>query len=80
MTPFEVETKVKALLAEKLDIDQQKVTLDSRLIDDLGMDSFASIEIVFELEEVFSIKVSDKDMAKAVFVRDIVDYISAQKK
>lgn len=80
MTPAEIELKVKTVLADKLNVQIANVDLNSRLIDDLGMDSFGSIEMLFELEEAFNIKIPDTDIAKAVVVKDIVDYIAAKVK
>ena len=44
------------------------------------MDSFTSIEAVFELEEKFDLKISDEDISKAKTVKDIVDYIAGRTK
>jgi acyl carrier protein len=73
-----VELKVKEVLADKLNLDIHKIHENSILIDDLGMDSFGSIETVFELEEKFSIKIPEEDLTKAVTVKDIVQYIAAK--
>ncbi len=70
-----VEAQVKAILADKLDADISIIKPESRLIDDLGMDSFRSIEMAFELEEKFKIKIPDADIIKVQVVKDIVDYI-----
>ena len=78
MTPAEIESKVKAIMAEKLDVNIANISLDSRLVDNLGMDSFGSIEMVFELEEAFKLKIPDEDIVKAVTVKDIVDYIATK--
>ena len=75
MTPSEIASKVKSILASKLDVSLAKLDMDSRLIEDLGMDSFGAIEMAFELEDVFSVKIPDADLQKALTVRDIVDYI-----
>jgi acyl carrier protein len=73
-----VEAQVKKIIAEKLNIDTNRVTLDSRLVDDLAMDSFGSIEMAFELEEKFNIKIPDADIAQVKIVKDIVDYVAAR--
>ena len=75
MTPVEVEAKVRSILSGKLDAAPDKVVLSARLVEDLGMDSFKAIEMVFELEDVFNLKIPDEDIASAVRVQDIVDYI-----
>ena len=73
-----VEAQVKQIIAEKLNIDTGRITLDSRLVDDLAMDSFGSIETAFELEEKFNIKIPDADIAQVKIVKDIVDYVAAR--
>ena len=78
MTPAEIEAKVKTIMAEKLDVNIANVKLESSLVNDLGMDSFGSIEMVFELEDAFGIKIPDADIVKAVTVKDIVDYIATK--
>ena len=75
---LEIELKIKGILADQLNLDISKIDLNSRLGDDLSMDSFNSIEIVFELEEEFKIKISDVEIVKARIVKDIVDYVVAQ--
>jgi acyl carrier protein len=72
----EIELMVKDILADKLDMDRTKINLNSDLFTELGLDSFGSIEIVFELEEKFDIKILEADIEKAKIVKDIVDYIS----
>jgi acyl carrier protein len=73
-----VETQVKKIIAEKLNIDANRISLDSRLVDDLAMDSFGSIEMAFELEEKFNIKIPDADIAQVKIVKDIVDYVASR--
>ena len=78
MNQADVEATVKKIIAEKLNIDAARVTLNSRLVDDLGMDSFGSIEMAFELEEKFNIKIPDADIAQVKIVKDIVDYVASR--
>lgn len=78
MNYSEIELEIRKILAEQLNLDITKIDLNSRLGDDLGMDSFNSIELVFELEEKFGLKVSDAEIVKARIVKDIVDYVFAQ--
>ena len=72
----EIELTVKDILADKLDMDRNKINLNSDLFNELGLDSFGSIEIVFELEEKFDIKILEADIEKAKTVKDITDYIA----
>ena len=76
MDKKEIEQKVKEILADKLDIDTKKITLDSHLVNDLGMDSFGSVELIYELEENFKVEINEDEMMKIKTVNGIVNYIS----
>jgi acyl carrier protein len=80
MTDQEIEQKVKELLAKKFDIDIGKITSESRLAQDLGVDSFGAVELMFELEEAFGLKIADSDIDGIRSVHDIVAYLSAWMK
>jgi len=71
----EIEQKVKEILADRLDIDIEKIKLDSDLVDELGMDSFIAVELMFELKEKLGINVSEKEFSNIGTVRDIVNFI-----
>jgi len=75
----EVETTVKEVLAKQLSMEVGKITLDSRLVEELGIDSFGSVEVAFELEEKFNLKIPDEALYEAKTVKNIVDYIASQK-
>jgi acyl carrier protein len=77
MTNQEIEQKVKELLSKKFDIDIAKIKSDSRLAQDLGVDSFGAVEMMFELEETFGLKIADSDVDKIRSVNDIVVYLAA---
>jgi len=79
MTYGEIEMTVKEVLAKQLTMDVGKINLDSRLVEDLGVDSFGSVEVAFELEEKFNIKIPDAALYEAKTVKNIVDYIASQK-
>jgi len=79
MTYDEIEAAVKDILAKHLTMDVQKITLESRLVEELGLDSFGSVEVAFELEEKFDLKIPDSALYEAKTVKHIVDYIASQK-
>lgn len=72
---MQIEDKVKKLIAEKLDVDISDVVDDASLIDDLGADSLAIIELIMTMEEDFDIEVPDEDAEKLSTVKDAIDYI-----
>ncbi|MCK5542739.1 MAG: acyl carrier protein [Desulfobacterales bacterium] len=73
-----IETKVKRVIAEKLqNIDIEDVIPEASLIEDLGADSLAIIELVMSMEEIFNIDIEDDDAEKLLTVQDAIDYIKA---
>ncbi len=73
-----VETQVKRILADQLDLDVGEIKKTAVLTDDLGVDSFSSIEIVYELEDKFGVEIPEKDLADVKTVDDIVNYITSR--
>jgi acyl carrier protein len=67
--------KIKKMLSEQLNIAEDKVTLDSKIVEDLGADSLDVVELLMTLEEECGIVVSDEDAVKIVTVKDIVSLI-----
>ncbi len=78
MLEVNVETTVKEILAQQLAIDISTIKIDSRLAEDLNIDSFGAVELAFALEEKFELKVSDEAIYTAKTVEDIVKYIANQ--
>lgn len=72
MSTFE---QVKNMLVEKLGIAEDKVTLESEIIKDLGADSLDLVEMLLSLEENFGITISDEQTESIKTVKDIVDLI-----
>ena len=67
--------KVKNMLVEKLGIQEDKITLESEIIKDLGADSLDLVEMLLSLEENFGVTVSDEQTETIKSVKDIVDII-----
>lgn len=72
MSTFE---QVKGMLVEKLGVSEDKVTLESEIIKDLGADSLDLVEMLLSLEETFGVTVSDEQTESIKTVKDIVDII-----
>ncbi len=71
--------KVKELLSNQLNIDEEKITLNSKIVEDLGADSLDVVEMLMTLEEEYGIVVTDEDAVKIVTVNDIVNLIDSNK-
>ena len=65
--------KVKAILIDQLDED--KVTMDASIFDDLGADSLDVVDLVMSLEEAFDIEIPDDQVENIKTVGDIVKYV-----
>ena len=72
--------KVQKLLAEALNIDPAKITMESNIVQDLGADSLDMVELLMSLEDNFGIAVPDEVANDLVTVGAIVKYIEAQGK
>ena len=67
--------KVKAILVDQLDADEDAVTMDASIMDDLGADSLDIADIVMSIEEDFDIEVPDEELQNIKVVGDIVKFI-----
>jgi acyl carrier protein len=72
--------KVKKLLAEQLNIAPEKITMTSKVIDDLGADSLDVVEMLMTLEDEFNVTVSDEESVNLKTVGDIVKLIDSKTK
>ena len=76
MTHQEIEQKVKEILSKKFNAAPEKIRPETRLVEDLGVDSFGAVELMFELEEAFGLKIPDSDIGQVRTVNDIVVYLA----
>lgn len=67
--------KMKAIIAEQLNIDVSEITLQSRFKDDLGADSLDLFEMVMALEDNYGVEIPSEDLEKLLTVGDVVNYL-----
>ncbi len=67
--------KVKSIIMDQLDVEEDKVTLDAVIQDDLGADSLDVVDLVMSLEEEFDIEIPDDQVENIKTVGDVVKYI-----
>ena len=72
--------KVKKMLAEQLNIEEDKITPDSDIINDLKADSLDVFQMLMSLEEEFDISVPDEKAQELKKISDIVEFIDSQNK
>jgi acyl carrier protein len=73
----DIESKVRNIVAEHLDIDESKISANASFIDDLGADSLDQVELVMAFEEEFGCEIPDEDAEKIVTLEDAVAFIKS---
>lgn len=70
--------KVQSIIADKLGMDESKISLDSSLQDDLEADSLDIMDIITALEDEFEIEIPQEDLTDMEKVSDLVSYIESK--
>lgn len=70
--------KVRTILVDQLDVDEDAVTMESVITDDLGADSLDVVDMVMSLEDEFDMEIPDEDIEEMKTVGDIVKYIESK--
>ncbi len=70
-----IESKVKAIIVDKLGVEESQVTLDASFTADLNADSLDTVELIMDFEKEFGISIPDEDTAQINTVQDVVAYI-----
>ena len=73
----DVTTKVKAIIVDKLGVDESEVTTAASFTDDLGADSLDTVELIMEFEKEFDIQIPDDKAEKITTVGDAISFIEA---
>ena len=71
--------KVKEYVLQQLPVSEDKITLEARMIEDLGADSANLMMLIMDLETEFDLTVEDDALANIKTIGDIVNYIEAHK-
>ena len=68
--------KLKEIIADKLSVNEDEITMESTFIDDLGADSLDIVELIMALEEELEMEIPDEDAEGFKTVGDVVEYIT----
>ena len=71
---------IKALLVEDLQVNEDVITRESELINDLGINSLELADLILLCEEKFGVEIKDDDIHKFITVGDVVDYLTENAK
>lgn len=76
----EIEEKVKAIIVDKLGVDESEVKPEASFTNDLGADSLDTVELIMDLEKQFDITIPDEMAEKITTVQEAIDFIAAAQK
>ncbi|MCB9566223.1 MAG: acyl carrier protein [Myxococcales bacterium] len=76
MSASEIETKIREIICDQLDVGAEDVDASKSFTEDLGADSLAIVELVLALEENFDLKIRDDEVDQIRTVGDAIKYIS----
>ena len=76
----DIASRVKAIIVEKLGVDESEVTPEASFTNDLGADSLDTVELIMEFEKEFNIAIPDEQAEKIGTVGDAISYIEANAK
>ena len=75
----DIEERVKAIIGDKLGVDESEVTTEASFTNDLGADSLDTVELIMELEKEFGLQIPDDQAEKIATVGDAVNYIKSNQ-
>ncbi|MCH5302643.1 MAG: acyl carrier protein [Prevotella sp.] len=76
----EIESKVKAIIVDKLGVDEAEVVPEASFTNDLGADSLDTVELIMEFEKEFGISIPDDKAEQIGTVADAISYIEENAK
>ena len=76
----EIESKVKAIIVDKLGVDEAEVKPEASFANDLGADSLDTVELIMEFEKEFGISIPDDKAETIQTVQDAINYIQENAK
>ena len=80
MTDEEIVAKVKAIIVDKLGVEESEVTETANFTNDLGADSLDTVELIMEFEKEFNISIPDDKAETIQSVGDAITYIEENAK
>lgn len=76
----DIASRVKAIIVDKLTVDENEVTPTAEFTKDLGADSLDTVELIMEFEKEFDIQIPEEEAEKITTVGDAINYIEEHTK
>lgn len=80
MSPEELDSKVKEIICQQLEVSPEQLRPEASFVDDLKADSLAVVELVLALEQEFKIEIPEEDTEQIKTVKDALNYIKTHAK
>ena len=74
----DIALRIRTALGNYLKRDPKIIRPDHHLRDDLGLDSMATIELLYQIEEAFDLQIPDQDLQKLISVGDVIGYVEGR--
>ncbi len=78
MSLEEIFEKVRTILAEQLELDENDITMETNILDDLEADSLDFVEMVTTIEDEFNLVITDEKVGDFKTVRQVVEFLKDQ--
>ena len=75
----DITSRVKAIIVDKLGVDDNEVTSEASFTNDLGADSLDTVELIMEFEKEFDIQIPDDKAENIATVEDAISFIETAK-
>ena len=75
MSDQTIEQRVKTIIVDQLNVNEEQVTAEASFLDDLGADSLDTVELVIAFEEEFGIEIPDDEAENITTIKSAVDWI-----
>jgi acyl carrier protein len=68
--------ELRALIADAIDVEEDEITPDAHFVNDIGVDSLGSLEVLVRLERELGIKIPESDLPRLVSLQQVMSYLS----
>lgn len=78
MKPEEIKAKLKEIVVDRLNAEEEQIKPEASFVEDLGADSLDIVELIMGIEEEFDIEIPDEDAEKLTTVGEAMEYVKGK--
>jgi len=71
-----LEKELKSLIAEIVEIEEDRITPDANFVEDLGMDSMMALEILAAIEKKYKLKIPEENLTKMANLKQVIEIVN----